>query len=339
MMNNKDHITPVEMNIGKAGGVFKRLQRGAPFLFAVAAGGWLLGAGRDAWANRVWKPDETAVTTLAESRSWLESSDSLPAEGWVAFGGLGRKSAEDHAQLLSKNALTTGSKPALIAHVTYPNQGINKQEIADQLAAFGQQTGGISIYGHSAGSIVALEALRRMPVKKPVKRFVLNGSPSSAADVVRREALHIAASLGRGDPLDKIIHTLLADRPTSDKKGRLARAWDIFKKTIRTATDGVAPKLYLSHLRDIRGAKFWKNPAAYQSIITPETEVLCVVSPDDNVVLADQAAERYRQFFTHPSLDAKFRILRLPHGSGHANTQAASIAMRDWVERTAPAGA
>ena len=317
-------------------GIGKHLRRAAIIGSALAAGVTMTNAGRRRWADTIWKPDGTELGVLPESQQLLDSGAVFP-EAWVVFSGLGRKSGEADARLLAHNALKIAQKSALVTYINYPNHNIDKSAIARKLQELAKTAGALSIYGHSAGSLIALESLAYMEEKVPVLRFITNGSPSSARDVIRRWPLRLAALLGQGDPMDRFLFTLLDENPSAGESNPLIRMRDRLVNAWGSAmAEDPPPKMYLEQLKKVNGINVSKLTSDLEGKIGPYTHWCSVVSKDDETVLAVQAAEGFRQFATNPRLNAQFSMLTLPVGAGHANTEAASLNMGDWLAKTDP---
>ncbi len=216
---------------------------------------------------------------------------------WVAFGGLGRQHNGDQASMVAEELLGEAAPWVKVGGFNYANQGIELDHIAVCLDEFTRGYDGINVFGHSMGSLTALEALTRMKRPVHVDTFVALSSPSGRQDVYRqRELEEVVESGADGDILEKFIFRLATDN-RSDRRDFFGKIFDIVGRAAEETSKGVSPKVYVDALRII----YWARLAIVVSklvsrgMITPKTKFYYLKSPEgrDGTVKARQACDTY----------------------------------------------
>lgn len=270
-------------------------------------------------------------------------------ERWVVMPGLGQYDGYPLAKTLSANGL----KGQEVSYFNYAEQGITTEDIADNLAAYATvrpriigRPDPINGFLNSMGGVAFIESLRvlrkRYDSPRPLPRLgkiVLNCAPFDVWDTYDCDGVEFLHSIPyRGSAIGKMI--IESARRIKNGHATYAEIEQGVHDGVKTALDGLPPGMWMSQIRLLATADPMHDIDDFQDIITSQTRVLFCLpahSPDDNVVVDDQAFRKWYEFFGHFGTQPDF--VRMPD-TGHADVTQASHRIGPWLaslEKSRPA--
>lgn len=261
-------------------------------------------------------------------------------ERWLIVPGLGQYDGYPLAKTLSANGL----KDQEISYLNYAEQGITPDDIADDIATFSGvrprwlgRPDPVNGFLNSAGGVTFFESLRTLrkrydsprPLPK-VGKLVLNCAPFDVWDTYDSDGVEFLKSIPyRGSAIGKMIiesaRRIKAGHATYEEieKG--------IHDGVKTTLGGTPPGMWMSQIRLLATADPMRDIEDFQDIITAQTKVLFCLpahSPDDDVVVDDQAFRKWYEFFNHFGAQPDFVRMR---GTGHADVAQASHRIGPWL--------
>lgn len=285
-------------------------------------GAALMWAGADRGAQNFLWGDNRAMLEM------LPHAAALPAsEGLVVAAGLGNQSGRRLAGTWARDVDST--RP--IAYFNYDKDGIRPDVLARDLGAHTKRLGSLSICGHSAGALVALQAAHHQ--ERPLRRVALLGSPFDIDDV--KEATKAQIMDGATDVFGydyaATVTYLMKLLSRGNEKG-----WNrnTFTEAYQQTRYGASPRLYDDHFSYIEKANLFDLLEDIRPIVNANTQVAYFASgnpEDDTVVNTATAVDKFSRFWAELGVTMSFQDIP---GMKHARLGAARHKVKEWLSAT-----
>ena len=292
-------------------------------------------------AKEHWGETQTRILRLDDCASWfpLDNPPIRPDEACITVGGLGCVSSYPHAKPMGDIAFDLRKQETTpMSYLVTSNQGKSPEDLAKILIKESQTSKSLSFYGQSNGGPTILEALHlakaNHDVTIPVKRLILNCSPFNFDDArenfVVKAMARIISQDYRGGVYSKFLYQFW-DKYISQNPLFISRIKEAAIESIREATNE-SPAPWLSDLYNLCHVDL--DHYDFTDIITPDTEILYLMSPEDDVVRNNWAAAKYAELAG--KYGAKFSTRMMAPGTKHGDSVRGSETAKPWVRQTSP---
>ncbi len=281
----------------------------------------------------------TRLEVLEECRKWFPPKDGEPKpdESFLTFGGLGCVDSEFHARPMYIEGFSgQQEKTTPMSYLVASLEGKTIPEVADIIKAAAKESGSLSYYGQSNGSIVVLEALNYLKEEKkviiPVNRFILNCSPFDFGDAKVNyveewlSKFLVGTSYSPGT-LSQFLY-LLRENWSIDRENLFDSFLKSIEKSWNRAQAGEPPGPWIADLRILIRSRL--NEHNFEGILTKNTKMLFLQSDNDDVVYNSPAIGKFAGLAK--KYGTEFTVKPLPPGTRHGDSEKGGIAAEPWVQ-------
>jgi hypothetical protein len=285
------------------------------------------------------------VDSLVTRARWPQTHSELAefqygSERWLVMPGLGQYDGYP----LAKSLGADGLKDQEISYFNYAAQGITTEDLADGIATFSgvrprliDRLEPLNGFLNSMGGAAFIESLRvlrnRYDSPRPLPKLgkiVLNCAPFDVWDIYDYDGVEFLQNIPyRGSAIGKMI--IESARRIKAGHATYEEIEKSIHEGIKTTLNGLPPAMWMSQIKLLATADPMHDIDDFQGIITKDTRVLFCLpehSPDDTVVVDDQAFRKWYGFFDYFGVQPDF--VRMS-GTGHADTAQASRRIRPWL--------
>jgi hypothetical protein len=311
-------------------------------LMAGGVVGWMLSKlGVKVWTEFIWPPDRTDDRWLPEGEPLLRGE--RPIERVVkVFQGTGRKHGRPYCEWIAHNAYNTlaSDNTTLPLYSDLSNEGATPADWGRQIIdvrRFATEMDAVAISAAGSSLFAGLRWALRMG-NQPVTlgRCVFINAVFDERGFSDKPVGKIASKyseLSDGTVIDKggmwVVDSWAKDRrAVLEELRRNPFAW--FGRLYHEATHGSPPVMMGNQIRTVKfGVDLDRDWQELAPVITKKTRFLYVYTPDDryvnNRVSLDTLARFAKRF------DIPLDVLVTPPGIGHADVEAASLAIGPWL--------
>ncbi len=272
--------------------------------------------------RKTYPPGETRIDTVAETTP----ARSRPGRPCFVFGGLGRQSAVDIADVYAKALKDAPDPPTRFGSLYIPNQGISTDENAVCMEGFAGDDEEFDLFGHSMGYLTALRSALSMKTPRHINTITALSSPTGINDVFRKRDVEIVVQLGLdGDIGQKALFNILNEH-TSDRPGWLGKVVDIGRRAWHNAHEGVSPAVYVDQLNAVYYERAYDlmGQLAARGMVDDTTKVRYFKTLQDGTVIPNQACDSCEQ----ASLEVEAGFNPITFEGRHADVNAACEKMQ-----------